>query len=975
MLKLSSAFILAGMTAAIATVYGGSKVEFNPEPKSPRIIKVGEKPLITLCKDGVPSVEIVCTDSDPAARTGAKDLADFLGQMLGAKLKVVRQAGGKVPAIYVGQSDAAKKAGLDPSTLEGDGYFIKTVGKDICIIGIDRAERYHRLFGTQFGVYEFLERFCGARFYFPGPGTILPKHKNLSVPEIDITDRPDNMKRFAHILDAGRRIQTNIPGFYDSGFTAAQRQKMRSLWRFSELLPHGSHGMRKLDLPKRFGKSHPEYFALVRGYRQNGDKPWFQCDSEYGYPCFSSEGLKNELYLDCETALLGKDPATRNLSKLGGYWFTPPVVAITPSDGLLFCECPKCSKARTPEERSTLIWRFMMDIARRLQKNKVPGYFRMSAYELFSALPDKSVEIPSNVVLTFCAGSPWVEKSEKQSQWFADLLGGWYNRMGRKVFIWVYPTKLSAAVPSIPNITPHTSGKFLKRHASKTRGYFWEAESDRWVYSALDTYLMCRLSWDSSLDPEAVLDEYHRTMFGAASQPMKAFYDLLEDCWLNILSDTRNTSYGPKWNLKSEYDIWHTIYNAETMAKAEKLLAEAERLTASDTAALERVKYMRKYLWEPVINARKKFMSHQDFGDLYQITVPPAKAAVKLDGKLNEPTWRRAPFISLTTTDGKPTEVNTTVRILQDQDFIYLGMEAEEPQTAKMVSNSQKDDDGINWRDNCIEIFFAARPESKFYYQLILNSKNIKSDLRRNDDQSVNSGWNSGWETCVSVNEGKNWTAEIRIPKKSMPELSGDFFLFNFRRHRVLEESPKVIAYYVWRPGKIRQPREYGKVWSDPAKTPKNLIPDGDFQTPVWYSKKTVPYIGKWHMSGKGKKMYRDEHVFLTCGGSVRMQKNADRLRRYVDMLKPNTKYKLSFYVKVENLERESAFYPVIYWGGDGKSFAPKDRLSGTAPWTRYEYEFTTPVKRKYSVLQFNILKTETGKAWLDHVEIFEVEK
>ena len=970
MFKSSSTFILAGLITVTTLAQSVTKVEFNPEPKSPRIIKVGEKPLITLCKDGVPSVEIVCTDPVRTVRLGANDLAKYLGTMLGTKLKVVRQASGKVPAIYVGRSETAKKAGLDPSKLEGDGYYIKTIGKDVCIIGIDRTEPYHSLSGTLFGVYEFLERFCGARFYFPGPGTILPKHKNLTLPEIDLADRPDSMMRFAHMGALSRALGGVKPGFYDSGFTKAQRLKMRELWRFSELLPHIPHGMNKLDLPRRFGKTHPEYFALVQGYRQNGDKPWIHEGSQFSYPCFSSEELKNELYLDCETVLLGKDPATRNLKKLGSYCFTPPMVAIMPSDGLLFCECPKCAQYKTPKEKSTQIWRFMTDIARRLQKNKVPGFFGMYAYEQFAPVPDESVEIPSNMVVQLAAGSPWMAKSETLFNQYSDWLSDWQKRLGRRPFVWVYPTKLSARVACIPNPTPHTTGKFLKRNAPKSRGYFWEAQNDRWLYSALDTYLMCRIAWNNSLDPEAVLDEYFRTMFGPAAASMKEFYGILETNWLKILSDTRDTGYGPKWNLKSEYEIWNEIYTKEEIARTEKILAEAERLCASDAASLERVKYIRKYLWEPVIDGRKKFLSQQNFGDLYQLAVPPKKVSVKLDGKLDEPSWRDAPFVALVTGDGRPTEVNTKVRMLQDQDYLYLGLEAEEPQTAKMLVSCTRDDDGLTWHDNGVEFFLSALPDSKFSYQFMLNSKNVKSDMRWNEGK-MNLKWNSGWETRVSVEEGKKWTAEIRIPKKSMPELAGgDFFMFKTQRHRSLENAGKVIDYYFWQAGKTREPRDYGKIWNNPAKATGNLIPDGDFQSAPWLWKQQIYYIGKWHSLSKN--LFRDEHMFLTGGGSVCLQKGFERIRRNVDMLQPNKKYKLSFYVKLENVEKKSAFYPVIYWGT--ASFVPNDRTSGTIPWTRYEYEFKTPAKRKYSILQFNILGTKTGKAWIDHVVLTEAE-
>ena len=50
--------------------------------------------------------------------------------------------------------------------------------------------------GIAWGVYEFLERFVGARWYFPGDaGRFVPKSDGLVVPSTSLEDRPVYPKR------------------------------------------------------------------------------------------------------------------------------------------------------------------------------------------------------------------------------------------------------------------------------------------------------------------------------------------------------------------------------------------------------------------------------------------------------------------------------------------------------------------------------------------------------------------------------------------------------------------------------------------------------------------------------------------------------------------------------------------------------------------------------------------------------------
>lgn len=106
--------------------------------------------------------------------------------------------------MILGINKWSKKAGIDERKLCRDAFIIKTAGKDVYILGRDDAkadlrsnDKWGGVWGTLnehatlFGVYDFLERFGGVRFYFPNElGIYMPENKAMEIPEIDIFRPP-----------------------------------------------------------------------------------------------------------------------------------------------------------------------------------------------------------------------------------------------------------------------------------------------------------------------------------------------------------------------------------------------------------------------------------------------------------------------------------------------------------------------------------------------------------------------------------------------------------------------------------------------------------------------------------------------------------------------------------------------------------------------------------------------------------------
>jgi hypothetical protein len=87
-----------------------------------------------------------------------------------------------------------------------------------------------------------------------------------------------------------------------------------------------------------------------------------------------------------------------------------------------------------------------------------------------------------------------------------------------------------------------------------------------------------------------------------------------------------------------------------------------------------------------------------------------------IDGKLDEPSWARAPrsprFVDLIT--GRPTIHDTRAAVLWDDDYLYVGYWVEEPFVAATLTER----DSLVWTENDIELFVAGHDG---YYELEIN--------------------------------------------------------------------------------------------------------------------------------------------------------------------------------------------------------------------------------------------------------------
>ena len=547
---------------------------------------------------------VIAADAPKVTRFAAKELATFLGKTLGSEVGIVSEpTDGDVQIVL--ESDGGK--------LPRDGFRIRTVDGKVYIAGADdpsadieavMAQRgkgnmkFER--ATVFGVYEFLERFAGVRFYFPGElGTVVQPKPEIVVPETDITSSPYFTVRHYYQRGDGD-WPAEAEGEYAPG-SAEELNWVRTRMQTRRLAAcHGQNGFR---ITERFHETHPEYLQLRKdGTREDRlpDKATLFSSQGWRYLHLCQSEVWDQLFLDAKEYLSNGKRIPKDLDPeaFAGYY-----IDVMPQDGFKECFCDKCQKAYDKSVRdyaSELVWSQTAAFARRL---KDEGYGDMlvtqNAYYPYGAVP--KCDIPDNVRVMVAKNGPFlvrqpghVERQVAEVKAWSDKMGG-----GRCVWIWTYPGKYGALnIPLLPQMAPRAYADYYGRMAKFVFGAFAESESDKAIYNYLNYYVFGKVAWNGRVDVRALLDEHHQLMFGAAAPEMKAFYDGLERKFLGEVMGREDGitmgPIGPIPNPPSELVMWTQVYDERTISEWERLFASAAKKVPSGSIEARRIAFVKR---------------------------------------------------------------------------------------------------------------------------------------------------------------------------------------------------------------------------------------------------------------------------------------------------------------------------------------------------------------------------------------------
>ena len=384
---------------------------------------------LDLVRDGQPtSVIVVPRKALPVVRFAAEELQHHVKASTGATLPI-REEGDATDhsrgVVFLGgcrAADGVAKKGLSPN-----GYHIQLHQGNLYLLGDDSDgpvldsrgvkgslhDNKTRV-GTLFAVYEFLDKQLGVRWLWPGRlGEVVPKHRSLRVTAWNQTYAPKLLHSRLRDYYTQRGPGWSSPEAADSYFHEQAIWLRRQRFAQGQDLDYG-HAFH--DYWKRFGKTHPEFFALrPNGKREPGRSPHLV------QMCVSQPALWKQIVDDWKSST--DEPRD---------WING---AENDSAGDPACNCQNCRAwdVLGTDSLSDRYARFWLELQRAGSKVSPDATVIGYAYGTYSD-PPRSVRLNQRIVVAIVPGFyfPWTDEARERfrAQW-----RGWTEAAGARAYL------------------------------------------------------------------------------------------------------------------------------------------------------------------------------------------------------------------------------------------------------------------------------------------------------------------------------------------------------------------------------------------------------------------------------------------------------------------------------------------------------------------------------------------------------------
>lgn len=704
----------------------------------------------------------------------AEELCYFIGRVTGAEVRRVSEPVSGKYSIWLFTPE--RGPGLPVTgivsrveSLSEHGYLLHADSNGLIIAGRNPL-------GVLYGVYGFLEDYVGLRWFFPGEdGTFIPDMPSFSISPIDDTQNPSFEKRQL------RLGSTSINARMVDTWDWIARNRMQSLypahprWREEHekrgnRIHGGGHVLGRMVPPELFDE-HPEYFPLYGGERLDPRK--LERSQDWN-PCTTHPEVIN-LAVDYTIAWFEENP--------GG------VFTLNNNDFPHFCECENCIAIDPPEEDgrgggnvATRFFAFKNEVARRVWKTIPDARIRTLAYHGFrlpplGVVPDSRLRVDLCDQRSRCYRHGLVNLNCNPNEWFRGMFEGWSEFDNVRGNYTYYASMLSGpeivATPVERVIAAdmrymHGLGHSIWTYNTHPpdgsydhmlrRGRDPEKPKNYWRANLHAHYIMAKLAWDIDLDVEELMRDINMKYYGPAGDAMQNFRLRLLDLW----EETPGHFIRP-----SPMSLMgRTLKAPGAVDELAGYLEEARKASAGSGAYLERVER------DMELFARTWLVAFDDYSStarLRDVTVSRREGDIEIDGRLDESCWLESERVTgFVRRGGGLAEAQTYVRLLYDDDYLYAGLEMEEPLTGQLVMNASPDGGGI-FNDDTVELFIDPEGERQRYIHIAVNPKGVMrdSEVRLGMPRGGDAGFNTGAEAAARI-EDNTWTAEFRIPLESL---------------------------------------------------------------------------------------------------------------------------------------------------------------------------------------------------------------
>ncbi|MGC9317873.1 MAG: DUF4838 domain-containing protein [Armatimonadota bacterium] len=446
---------------------------------------------LAIVRDGeVRAAIVVQPDSSEQLLEAVEEMRRLIERASGASLQVAEAPPEGMAAIHVGRTPAVQSLAIDLGDLDGDGFVIEfPVANSIVILGPTD-------WGTEFGIYEFLERYVGARWLMPGPdGTYVPDRATIEVPREPVRQEPAFFSRKYFGLK------------HEAQQLWARRNRLHSRVEFH-------HQLYKL-FPHSDVEEHPEFFPI-----RDGERYFPPPDTHHTrwQPCFTAPGIV-ETAAQRIIEYFNEHPEAQSYS-----------LGVTDSSG--HCECERC-RALDPGRENVLGREHLSDryftwanaVVERVLEVHPDKFFGCLAYSEIFEPPDR-VQVHRRIIpyVTYDR-MKWIhpdirrEGQDLTRRWAeASPRVGWYD--------YIY-----GSIYCVPRVYFHQMAEYYRfGHDHGVRALTAEAYPNFGEGPKL--YVSLKLQWDPTQDVDALLEQWYRLAVGEDAAPyLQRYYHHWEDFW------------------------------------------------------------------------------------------------------------------------------------------------------------------------------------------------------------------------------------------------------------------------------------------------------------------------------------------------------------------------------------------------------------------------------------------------------------
>ena len=468
---------------------------------------------------------VVAPGAGQRVREVASELAEYLGRISGAPFAVEQGEGAR--GLAVGVFTDFPKLGLaerfNPAELSRrEEYLLRSHAGGLYVIGATDVAVEH-------AVWDLLGR-LGYRLFFPTETwEIVPRLETVTI-SLDVMEKPDFYNRSAPRGASGSVAPE-----------AWQRWHRRNRMTPAFTLRSGHSYGEIIRRNRAAFDAHPEFFALVDGRRE-----YLGGNTKF---CIANPGLRRLVVADAVN-IIRQSPNQETIS-------------LEPSDGGNWCQCNACAEMGSVSDRVVILANEVAAAINSLGLGE--KYVGIYAYNMHS--PPPSVDVHPNVIVSiatsFIRGGYTAE----------ELIEGWSARarmIGIREYHDVHTWNRDLPRRARGGDIRYLTEKIPYFHSQGAR-FLNSENADSWGANGLGYWLSSILLWDVSAAErvDEYIEDFLDKSFGAAKQPMRAFYQLI------------NRDRTPR-------------SNEDLLARMYRCLAEARAL-ANDPAVLARLNDLALY--------------------------------------------------------------------------------------------------------------------------------------------------------------------------------------------------------------------------------------------------------------------------------------------------------------------------------------------------------------------------------------------